>query len=329
MPWEDLLQFITEPESMSNSGESVFSVQELSVSRTGALYCVVARAATGLLNDRPNSFHLNLFPQHDKLVTQFLSLEGSSTWANQLIDAVLLLGWMAYDSTSGIIETDTRAEFSSYLQRVTATAANVPLADLRFQLHVFASTVLHSNPSTDARLDFIQDTLEYCPYENLKVSAVGWLKDETLAGFDLPVAQSQNSNGLKIVGITGDSSNAFTQPSAIRACAPWLFAKPDVSSDDEIAAHLPFWLTVLNFYYLLCSSKLLYEGLDVRGLSLDFDVNKSFVDILTKLTGTANTTSQGFESLVDFDPQIWALRDALERLQRLDSVRDGQNTGDE
>ena len=324
MPWDDLLQLITEPEDVLTSGESVFSVQELPVSKTGALYCVVARAATGLLNDRPSPFHLSVFPQHDRLVAQFLNLDGTSTWANQLIDAVLLLGWIAYDCTSGVIGTDTRAEFSSYLQRITAIAANVPLADLRFQLHAFASTVLHSNLSTDTRLDFIQDTLEYCPYENLKVSAVGWLKDETLAAFDLPVNQNQNSKDPKIIGITNDSSNAFAQPSAIRTCAPWLFAKPDVSSDDGIATYLPFWLAVLNFYCLLCSSELLYEGLDIQGLSLELDVQRSFVDVLTKLADpVALESSQNLESKDGFASEIWVLKDALIRLQQLQRVGNG------
>ena len=324
MPWDDLLQLVTEPEGEHNSRESIFSIQELPVSRTGALYCVVARAAISLLNDRPSPFPLTLFPQHDELVAQFLTLEGTSTWANQLIDAVLLLGWIAYDCNSGVIEADTRAEFSSYLQRMTAVAANVPLADLRFQLHVFASTVLHSNPSTDARLDFIQDTLEHCPYENLKVSAVGWLKDETLEAFDLPVYQSQNGKGLKIVGITNDSSNAFARPLAIRACAPWLFAKPDLSSDDGIAAHLPFWLAVLNFYYLLCSSKLLCEGLDIHGMSLEFDVQKSFVDVLTKLAEPIDP-SQNSASEDEIVSDIWVLKDALIRLQQLRGVGNGQD----
>lgn len=327
MPWQDLLECITEPDDELGANGSVVSLEELPLSRIGALYCVAARVATALLNDRPASINLSLFPQHEELASRFLDIEEGVASMVQTVDATLILGWAALEATDGVAEAETRAEFSSYLQRISFTSANMPLPSMRFQAHAFASAVLRGNPSSEARLDFIQDTLEHCPYANLKVTAVGWLKDEILMAFDVPLNNSsfQGTEGLRITNSTGDSSNAFAQPSALRACAPWLFATPDTSSMQDMATNFPFWLAALNLYYLLCSSPLLYKRLEVHRLAVEFNVDKDFVAVLAALVeksiGTGPSQSSDIEK--DFGAELHALDDVLARLRSLDVANAG------
>jgi hypothetical protein len=114
-------------------------------------------------------------------------------------------------------------------------------------------------------LTFIRDTLEHCPYENLKASAVGWLKGETL---EANVPQQEEEKG-------DEGPSIFSTPVALKTVSPYLF--PDLTSSwksaveiseswMEFRTELGFYLAALNFYYLLLSAKMLHENLDIAGL---------------------------------------------------------------
>lgn len=96
------------------------------------------------------------------------------------------------------------------------------------------------------RLAYIKDTLENCPYENLKGSAVGWLKDEILA------AESPNAAGKKSI---------FATPAVLMTLTPHLFVDPkSLVADGDFTpflAHQGFFLAVLNLMYLILSSQTL------------------------------------------------------------------------
>ena len=114
------------------------------------------------------------------------------------------------------------------------------------------------------RLAFIKDTLQHCPYENLKASAVGWLKDEILMA---------NSSGLP--NATGETTteetneekapNIFATPTCIATLAPHLFVSPIEMDKDEFYAHESFFLATLNLYYLLLTKQGLNDKLDLPG----------------------------------------------------------------
>ena len=128
------------------------------------------------------------------------------------------------------------------------------------------------------RLAFIKDTLEHCPYENLKASAVGWLKDEVLAADDYG----------------GDGSPPiFATPTALTTVAPFLF--PDLGSRDdndypeeaklrEFRAHQSFHLAVLNFYYLLLSSPPLFSNLEIAQLTEDYNIRYGCISRLSQMS---------------------------------------------
>ena len=93
-------------------------------------------------------------------------------------------------------------------------------------------------------IHFISDTLENCPYEALKASAVSWLKEE--------ISNATDRN----------SENVFSSRVAMAATQPYLFL--DMSSLVEVEGSellqqimhtFVFHMAVLNFLIFLCGQK--------------------------------------------------------------------------
>ena len=133
------------------------------------------------------------------------------------------------------------------MQRLSLLSANTPNAALRYRAHELTKSVLYSWPDHYVILAYIEDTLQNCPYENLKGSAVGWLKDEIIA------AASPN---------TGEKWSIFTEPSVLTKLTPYLFINPvSLAAGGDFApflAHQGFFLAVLNLMYLVLSSRTLH-----------------------------------------------------------------------
>ena len=118
--------------------------------------------------------------------------------------------------------------------------------------------------------------MEHCPYENLKASAVSWIKGETLEA-NLPGAHAQ-------------MASIFATPVALQTLSPFLF--PDVTQTSTstniverwtvFRTSLSFYLATLNFYYLLLCAKHLHQRLEIRNLHVDSDVGGSYLDPLRK-----------------------------------------------
>lgn len=155
--------------------------------------------------------------------------------------------------------------FTKTLQYFSIISANTPSAALRYAAHLLTSKILHAHPNDQLRLSFIKDTLQHCPYENLKGSAVGWLKDEILAA-NPPRNSSAASRPSEDRNIEKTDSGIFATPACIATLAPHLFISPNsIAAKDEFKAHEGFFLTALNFYYLLLCNEGLKEKLDLRG----------------------------------------------------------------
>ena len=92
---------------------------------------------------------------------------------------------------------------------------------------------------------YIKDTLQNCPYENLKASAVGWLKDEIIAA-----------------GRIESGKSIFAAPATLTTLAPYLVPNPYSLTHNNndftpFLAHQSFFLAVLNLIYLIFSSQTL------------------------------------------------------------------------
>lgn len=321
---QELLLTVAKPDSDSESFKDEdlvpSSAFDLPLSCLGALYLLVARKASGELFSSPADIpDISIFPDHALVVRNYLgrdSMTSIGTEAEATIDAVLCLGFMAYDEESvGQPQNDT--DFNEYLQRLSLVSANTPSPTLRYHAHVLTSFILHSHPSDLVRLAFIRDTLEHCPYENLKASAIGWLKDEILA------ANKHQDERT-------EESSVFKTPVAIDITAPFIF--PDLSQTLQrpitselwttLKLNFSFYLASLNFYYLLLSSTHIGGALDVVGLHKKHDVSQRFLAPLRQVSkeDSAALKSDGtvdghsYPGDVEDLSDIWILDDALERI---------------
>ena len=326
-----MVQWITLPMAELEHGGSMVSTTDFPLSRVGALYCIAAKASMHLLHDRNPTISISLFNDHDQTTKNFVELDGIGTQSASLIDAILLLGWAALVVNGGFEEPESNEVFYEHLQRLSLLSANTPFSSLRYQAHVLSSTILFAHISSKARLGYIRDTLEHCPYENLKVSAIGWLKDETLAAFATPTGNKIETTEFRAPYDGKDDANAFASPSSLKSVAPYLFAGPTTEDEEELALTFPYWLAVVNFYYLLCSSPVIYKGLEVAKLISGKDDDRTF---FRKLKGivqdSKDPTSTKFEMYRDnFPTEVGALEDGLNRIDEAISRLDMRSTTSE
>lgn len=161
------------------------SAADIPLSKTGALFLLTARAVSGVLFDRPLPLYMlnqAIFPMHAVVLANFIGSEPVASIGTEpvgLLDTILSLGLLAVSNDNvGVPESDE--QFLKYLQILSLISANCPNPMLRYHAHYLTSTILRSHPHDLVRLQFVRDTLEHCPYDNLKVSAVSWLKGETI-----------------------------------------------------------------------------------------------------------------------------------------------------
>ena len=64
-------------------------------------------------------------------------------------------------------------------QKLAATAATCPSENLRPLIYILVEGLLEKC-TPEGRLYYILDTIEHCPYENLKAAAVGSLKKQII-----------------------------------------------------------------------------------------------------------------------------------------------------
>jgi hypothetical protein len=204
-------------------------------------------------------------------LSNFVGLLGAQTVGLEpeaLLDTILAQALIALEKNN-VGEPKDDESFAQYLQTISLISANTPSPSLRGHAHYLTTTVLRSHPHDLVRLTFIRDTLEHCPYENLKASAVSWLKGETLEA-NAPQAQSQDEDG---------ETNIFATPVALSTVSPFLW--PDLTShyssiDTDTAEawmqfrqELGFYIAALNFYYMLLQAEFLHDTLGIKQLQLD------------------------------------------------------------
>ena len=261
---------------------------DVPLSRTGSIYLLSAMVASyTLFRGRPCARGFKIVPEFPEFAAILASALGDSATGSTgaepepLIDAVLFLGLLGIGSWKGI-STDDDTAYNNILQRLSLLSANMPSPALRYHAHVLTSLILHAHPSDHFRLAFIRDTLEHCPYENLKASAIGWLKDEILAA---------NKNTQEKDEDTAETS-IFSTPAALITLGPFFCPDPeslmqDQSISDSYAtfqAYQAFYLAVLNLIYLLLSSPHLLSKLEIADVVQFWGLSH----LLSSLLGAAN-----------------------------------------
>lgn len=283
---EDLFNTIKDTE---NEGQGVPAAEDeppekasdIPLSKTGALLLFAARKIQKELYDSAglgDDGAISIFPDHVILLNNFVGTLGPQAVGFEpepLLDAILSLGLIALHHNN-IGEPTDDEQFAQYLQTMSLVSANCPSPSLRYHAHYLVSTILRSHPSDLVRLTFIRDTLEHCPYENLKASAVGWLKGETLEA-NIPQSEDEKPETAESI---------FSTPVALSTVSPFLF--PDLTSSwssavevsetwMEFRTELGFYLAALNFYYLLLTAKMLHENLDIVGLHESSNIEATYL----------------------------------------------------
>ena len=258
---------------------------DVPLSRTGSIYLLSAMAASSALFDAPTtSPSFEIIPDFAAILASALGDPATgSTGAEPepLIDAVLFLGFLAIDAAQGMSTNDDTA-YNNVLQRLSLLSANMPSPALRYHAHVLTSSILHAHPSDHFRLAFIRDTLEHCPYENLKASAIGWLKEEILAA-DNYTQEDKDTIAERSI---------FSTPAALITLGPFLCPDPDKLMQDQsisdsyatFQAYQAFYLAVLNLIYLLLSSPHLLSKLQMATVVQEWGLPH----LLSALFGAAN-----------------------------------------
>ncbi|EON64110.1 hypothetical protein W97_03340 [Coniosporium apollinis CBS 100218] len=304
-----ILDTTAEPTGLpSEEDDPPASAQDISLSKHGALFMFTAREVSEVLHGaRPTAPPINIFPQHATVLQNYIDVADPATIGTQeeaIIDTIIALGLLSL-SKNNIGEPDSDEQFTLYLQSTSLLSANSPSPTLRYHAHYLTASVLRSHPSDTVRLSFIRDTLEHCPYENLKACAVGWLKGEIIEAnppTPLPASASASAPAAELSSespapLSTDQEakdpSIFTTPLALSTVAPHLF--PDLTHDlaapslvesyTNFKTSLSFCLATLNFYYLLLCAKHLHKPLDVPGMHQENDIGGSYLWPLRQAVG--------------------------------------------
>ncbi|KAK1913795.1 hypothetical protein P3342_007040 [Pyrenophora teres f. teres] len=255
LKYEDLLRTVMDSEDEKRGipgteDEPPATAADIPLSRTGALLLIAAQNVQQELYASAKqdvSSSISIFPEHATILSNFIGTLGPQTVGMEpepLLDTVLSFGLIALENNN-VGEPKDDESFAQYLQTISLISANSPSPSLRGHAHYLTTTVLRSHPHDLVRLTFIRDTLEHCPYENLKASAVSWLKGETLEA---------NGPGTNLE----DSWMQFRQ-------------------------ELSFHVAALNFYYLLLQAKHLHHTLGIKDLDKNHGIQSHYLDVLKQV----------------------------------------------
>lgn len=306
------------------------SADDIPLSRLGSLMLYAARQVSRVLYDTPSSAGdppFATFPDHHELLKNCVSApnQGNGTLGTEpegLIDAMLALGLLTLEHNA-IGEPSSDDQYTEYLQSIALLSSNCPSPNLRGHAHYLASTILRSHPDDQVRLAFIRDTLEHCPFENLKVSAVGWIKGETIEANPPRHPHSHSGHEQPNVG-----NSIFAKSLALDTLAPFLF--PSLHADlltspiseawITFRTNASFYLASLNFLYLLLCAKHLHEALQIQDLWTNNDVAGSFITPLREGGERFRKEMQGGRQLSEERSdevlaEMNVLGDALERVE--------------
>ena len=296
------------PSSLGTEDDPPASAADIPLSRVGSLLLYTARQSSMYLHEsRPAETPppFAIFPDHHELLKHCLSSPASGTGTlgtepYALIDAAIALGLICLEQDN-IGEPQSDEDFNTYLQLISLLSSNCPSPNLRGHAHYLTSTVLRSHPDESVRLSFIRDTLEHCPFENLKVSAVGWIKGETIEANPPTPMPGHEANA------SPSSKSMFATPLALDSLAPFLF--PSVSVDiltppieeayATFGANLSFYLSSLNLLYLLLCAKHLHSALEIQDMWKDNDVAGSFLQPLRDASKRFRTAMQPGNELAE------------------------------
>jgi len=312
---------VTENDSEDNLPDSA---DDVPLSTNGSLLLLAALSSTAFLENNEELFpNFNIFPQHAYLVDTFLG-DNTSSGINvggpdteALLDSILVLGLQALENGHIGPPKDDDA-FNRYLQVLSMVSADSQSPCLRYQAHNLVTNVLCSHPSENVRLYFIRDTLEHCPYENLKVSAVSWLKDETVKACSKDVISRNGQTSMFATPVPLTTAAAFMFSDLTNA----ILSPDDLELWTDFKVNLSFYMSILNFYYLLLTAPGMRSQLNIAHFHIRNDVERRFLQPLRTNCEVFEGLSQdsliarmeGLDGMRMVQMDLFLLVDVLERV---------------
>ncbi|MCJ1281594.1 hypothetical protein MMC26_000914 [Xylographa opegraphella] len=298
IPWKDVVWVARHsPTDFDNTNQSNSSPilqsthEEFPLSRKGMLYIMGAELASKVLHEKIDRPPMVLGFHFDSM-TGFLNQDLAAIGTEPLIvlDTILLLGFTRLEDNVERASRFSNPEFCQYLQKLSLLSANTPSSSIRYHAHLMATTILHAYPSKRARFSFIQDTFEHCPYENLLVCTIGWLKEEILAAVASESVVKNEAEGIeeamKKQQLSDDTDAGFTfaSPETLKSLSSYLFSI-DTPGEHHggYMGRIPFYMTALNLYYLLWVSPVVCERLQVPAFEKMNDIQGRFVTPLKNI----------------------------------------------
>ena len=322
------------------------TADDIPLSRVGSVLLYAARQAAPLLYSAPErggTPPFDIFPSHLEIFKCCLYTMDQSTGTlgsepQAIIDAVLAVGISALEHDD-IGQPNSDDEFTEYLQMMALLSSNCPSPNLRGHAHYLISSILRSHPDDQFRLSFIRDTLEECPFENIKVSAVGWIKGEIVeANFPAvlrpghpqePHEQDpKDSHHVADDALKDSSTSVFATPIALSTLSMHIF--PSLESelvtpstqDSQLSfrANLSFYMASLNFLYLLLSARHLHGRLAIPELWKGGDIAGRFLQPLRNAGQRFRTAEleaqEAQEQRAEQVAELNMLDEAVERVTR-------------
>ncbi|KLJ11858.1 hypothetical protein EMPG_13005 [Blastomyces silverae] len=286
---KELLDIISKPSDQQSLPldfeEAPKHPNDVPIQRHGCLLLLAARsAADKLLSSGQPVKPIPVFPDLAVIFSNFLG-ESKSPYSTvmeepeALIDSLLSLAVIANCSPVSAPQNET--EFSQFIIQLTACTRAPGFRSFSRMARV-PSTIFHSNPDPTARFNLISKILENEDLQYAREPAIGWLKEELLA------ATAPN-------GPPDQKENIFIDPSHFAILfqhiykpipADWLALRTAKTEDlintwMTFTQHLlPYHLSILNFYYFLTQSPVLFERLQIQKLHPSFE-SKFLVPLMT------------------------------------------------
>lgn len=164
-----------EPEAGPFDFTSAKTPQGIPLSKEGIL--LLATSARFHDRSNPRSFHL-AFPELIDLTTRFLMDGGGDRASAGIQDALCFWAlWVSRKTTRAEVRAVAKPRFFSYLQMLMYMAAMGTTApDVRQMAYSITARLLGLH-APEVRLEYLVDTIENCPFPNVREASVRMLKD--------------------------------------------------------------------------------------------------------------------------------------------------------
>ncbi|KAK9477249.1 YAP-binding/ALF4/Glomulin [Lipomyces japonicus] len=191
------------------------------------------------------------FPEIISVTKRFTVREEGESPGAGVCDAIGFYGWrFLKDITDDEISKVSQEDFNSYLQILTSLSASSSSPQTRFLFHALVIHLL-SRSSPERAYSYIYDTLQFCPFENVRSAFVIVLKDFINPG----------SNAAIKARITYNNAKQREVEDLIRLCLSDIENSPDILLDDHFTTFVAW---VNNFLIVVPSEQKFLEEVEAR-----------------------------------------------------------------